>query len=534
MSSVQLTINNRLLEVPQDCTIMEAAQRLGIAIPSLCFLKGGDRFTSCMVCVVEEMNSGQLLPSCSAAAAEGMRIETDTERVRDARKAALDFLLSEHVGDCEAPCQRACPAHMNIPLMIRQIEAQQYTQAIQTVKQHIAIPAVLGRICSAPCEKGCNRKYYDSPVAVCLLKRFAADMDLAQASSLRPDLNSRSGKRVAIIGTGPTGLSAAYYLLQAGHSCSLFDKNPEPGGMLRYGVTEDKLPRAILDAEIDEITSALGAEFHLGCALGADISWEEISSTYDAVVLAVGRIEPETFKDTHIGNGLEMSARGIAVDKKTYMSSKPGVFAGGNAIGESRLAVRAAAHGKGIAVSVDQFLRSDPGTLNLTGIVPRFNSIMGKPRESELEEFIQEASRDMRVDPEGGFETGYTEREAVLESSRCFGCDCRKLDTCQLRELAQEYGAEQQRFKFNQRGEFQKIIQHDLVVYEPGKCIKCGKCVQITRNLGEKYGLAFVNRGFDVRIDVPFHESLKKGLIQAAEACIAACPTAALSRLERV
>ena len=530
MNTIQLVINNRKVKVPEGCTIMEAAQKLEINIPSMCYLKGGERFTSCMVCVVEELDSGQLLPSCSATVREGMRIETDTDKVKDARKAALDFLLSEHVGDCEAPCQRACPAHMNIPLMIRQIESRQFAKAIQTVKKNIALPAVLGRICSAPCEKACNRKFYDSPVSICLLKRFAADVDLDQDSPYRPHVKNSSGKKVAIFGAGPTGLSAAYYLLLGGHACFLFDKNSQPGGMLRYGVSEDKLPRAALDADINGVTS-LGAEFHLGCAFGTDIGWEEIKNAYDAIVLAVGKTNPELFQHT----GMEFGQRGIIVDRKTFATSVPGVFAGGNAVGESRMAVRAAAHGRGIAFSVNQFLLEETGTVkvSVTGIASRFNSSMGKPHEGEIDEFIKEADRDKRVVPEGGFETGFTEAEAMKESGRCFGCDCRKLDTCKLRELAEEYGAEQQRFKFNQREKFQKILQHDLVVYEPGKCIKCGICVQITKKMGEEFGLTFINRGFDVRIEVPFNESLKQGLKQAAEECITACPTAALSWRER-
>ena len=105
---------------PQD-TILKAAGTLKINIPTLCHLNGYEHITSCMLCVVHEINSDKLLPACSALVAENMRIETDNQKIKTARKDALDLLLSEHVGDCEAPCHRTCPAHMNIPLMIRQI-----------------------------------------------------------------------------------------------------------------------------------------------------------------------------------------------------------------------------------------------------------------------------------------------------------------------------------------------------------------------------------------------------------------------------
>jgi predicted molibdopterin-dependent oxidoreductase YjgC len=154
---MKLTINSKSVVVDKGSTVLEAAEAAGISIPTMCRLKGYAHMTSCMVCVVKEMGSGRLLPSCTAPAAEGMVIETDNEEVHHARRTALNLLLSEHVGDCEAPCRLTCPAHMNIPLMIRQIKAGEIRDAIETVKEDIALPAVLGRICPAPCEKGCRR-----------------------------------------------------------------------------------------------------------------------------------------------------------------------------------------------------------------------------------------------------------------------------------------------------------------------------------------------------------------------------------------
>lgn len=524
MRSVKIKINNKEVTVPADSTILDAAGKLNIGIPTLCYLNGFERLTSCMICVVHEINSDRLIPSCSADVIEGMRIETDNEKVREARKDALDLLLSEHVGDCEAPCHRACPAHMNIPLMIRQIEEKRFEDAIITVKKDIALPAVLGRICHAPCEKGCRRKSYDSPVSICHLKRFVADVDLAQDSPYRPELKKRSGKKVAIVGAGPTGLSAAYYLLQNGHACFIYDQNPQPGGMLRYGVPDEKLPKSVLDLEIGRI-SELGAEFRMGHSLGKHIGIDELRHEYDAVVLAVGTVDPGMFENSEV----ELTNRGIKVNRKTFETAVPGVFAGGNAVGEARMAIRAAAHGKNIAYSASQFLRG----LTVTGPSQRFNSVMGKIRDGEADEFMKEAGKHGQIIPEGGFENGYTDVEAMKESSRCFHCDCRKLDSCKLRQYSEEYSANQHRYKLNGRRKFERIIQHDQVIHEPGKCIKCGLCVQITRKAGEKLGLAFVNRGFDVRVETPFNEPLRQGLIKTAKKCIEACPTAALSWRDR-
>lgn len=537
MNQVTLKIDNKKVTVPTGSTILQAARKVNIEIPTLCYLDGLEHFTSCMICVVHDINQDSLVPACSMPAAPGMNIETNSERARAARKDALDFLLAEHAGDCEAPCRRACPAGMDIPRMIRLIEEKNWAAAIAVVKRDIALPTVMGRVCHAPCEKACRRKDHDDPVGICLLKRFVADVDLAQAAPYTPQLKPKSGKKVAIAGAGPAGLAAAYYLLQQGHECFIYEREDRAGGGLRSEGLREKLPEAVLEREIEQIVK-LGVHFYFNQTIGRDISLAELRDEYDALVLAPGTIEPGLFE----GTGIELTKRGVRVDPQTYRTALPGIFAGGNAIAESRSAIRSLAHGKEIALTVDRFLALQPAAppsptppsflkdLPQTHEQRRFDSRLGKVQDDEMDEFLKEAQRYPHVTPAQGHLNGYSEDEAVKEAARCLGCDCRKADSCKLRCYAEEYEAGRDRFKIATRRKFQRIIQHDRVIYEPSKCIKCGLCVRISREAGEKYGLTFIDRGFSVRIEAPFNEPLSRALVKTAEACCAACPTGALSR----
>lgn len=517
---IQLTIDDRPVSVVAGSTIIQAAASLGIDIPTLCYLEGLPHQTSCMICMVEDVNSHRLVPACSAQVSEGMQIVTHNERVREFRRDTLDLLLSEHVGDCEAPCQRTCPALMNIPLMIRQIQGQDWLGAIRTVKQDIALPAVLGRICPAPCEKACTRGKHDQSLSICLLKRFVADIDLASASPYRPICAPDSGKKVAVIGAGPAGLAAAYYLRQLGHAVTVYDKNSLPGGNLRYAVSPEILPASVLDAEIHQIT-VLGVSFEMSAELGRNLFVDQLDKSFDAVVLTMGKSDPTPLAST----GLSFGRRGLQVDHRTFVTSQSGIFAGGSLVAESRMAVRAVGHGKAIAISVDQYLTGAP----LVGRHSRFNSVMGRLLEDETQEFLKSARPDDRLTPSGGEGAGFVDIEATTEAGRCLHCDCLKPSSCKLRLYADEYGAHQNRYKIGSRNRFSREVQHELVIYEAGKCIKCGLCVEITRREKERFGFTFIGRGFKVRAAIPFEEALDRGLEKTAAACAAACPTGAIS-----
>jgi len=515
----RLRIDDREIAVPEGATILEAARKLGIEIPTLCFREGYEPSTSCMVCVVKVKDPDRFVASCGAQAEEGMVVESETEEVREARRTALELLLSDHPADCIAPCQSTCPGRMNIPRMIRQMAAGAVAAAAETARRALVLPATLGRICPAPCEKGCRRAQYDAGLAIRLLHRHAAEQDLASAAPWVPPREPASGKRVAIVGAGPAGLAAAWRLLQEGHAATLFDVHDAPGGMLRYGVEDDVLPRSVLDAEIGLIAH-LGAAFQMGVRVGRDVALDELACDFDAVLVACGPVE-EGGAETL---GLEASGKGLKVDRQTFATPTAGVFAAGDALRVRRVAVRAVADGKAAAGSMIQYLAGRP----VTAAARPFTTRLGRPTEEEMAVMVAGASRDPRVAPGGGEAAGFTADEARREAPRCLHCDCRKADTCLLRKWSAALGAKPTRHGGTRRA-FERHTAHPEVVYEPGKCIACGLCIQVAARKGEALGLAFSGRGFGVRIGVPFHETLAEGLKVAASECVAACPTGALA-----
>jgi len=514
----KLTIDNREVQVADGATILEAAEKLGIEIPTLCFREDCEPSTSCMVCVVKVEGLGSLVPSCATVARDGMKVDSSSDQVRQARKAALELLLSDHLGDCMGPCQITCPARMNIPLMIRQIAAGDLADAIATVKKDIALPAVLGRICPKPCEKTCRRAASDQPVSICLLKRYVADVDLQSENQYQPQCDPNQAKRVAIVGAGPAGLAAAYYLQQRGFDCTLFDDHDQPGGMLRYAVPPEDLPRDVLDKEIALITS-LGVEFRGQTRIGEKLSIKDLQKDFDAVFVAVGPLEPGDAE----AMGFKPGQKGIAIEPRTYETNLPGVFAGGDAVRSRKLAVRAVADGKEAAASIAQYLSGQP----VTGPPRPFNTRIGKLKEGEIEIFLADVSDKPRIAPIVE-DAGFSDRQARDEAARCLHCDCRKPIACKLRQHSSEYHARPTRYQGDRRL-FTRQTQHPDLIYEPGKCIDCGLCIQIASREGEKLGLAFVGRGFDVRVAVPFDRSIAQGLEKTAAKCAKACPTGALA-----
>ncbi len=194
--------------------------------------------------------------------------------------------LGERKEDLRAPCQAACPVGTNAGLYVSLIAEGRYDEALRVASEPNPFPAICGRVCTAPCEDVCRRGEFDAPIAIRDLKRFATD-HAGHTKRTIPAPRQHYKERVAIVGAGPTGLSGAYYLARRGYTVTMYDAMPVAGGMMSVGIPAYRLPRAELNRDIDAIRE-LGVTLHLNTAIGVDYSLDDLRTSYDAVLLAVG------------------------------------------------------------------------------------------------------------------------------------------------------------------------------------------------------------------------------------------------------
>jgi NADPH-dependent glutamate synthase beta subunit-like oxidoreductase/NADH:ubiquinone oxidoreductase subunit E/ferredoxin len=370
---VKFTINDKSVEVPEGTTILEAARQEGIKIPTLCYYQDVKPYGGCRLCVVEVAAGPRtsLTASCAYPVAEGIKVQTDTERVKRVRRLVIDLLWSRspdlpilasiakelgvekpsfQLGDSEcilcdlctrvctelenlgvigmqgrgakrevlnpfgelsdkcqecgacgfvcptawihevvkipAPCTLTCPAGINVQGYVQLINKGKNQEAVELIMENLPMAGVLGRICPHPCEEECRRQIVDEPIAICNLKRFAADqIDL---KNVKVEVGEPRPEKVAIIGGGPAGLSCAYHLARRGYKSTIFEALPVAGGMLRVGIPDYRLPKNVLDEEIDKILS-LGVEIKYNSAIGRDFTLDSLfADGYKAVFLGTG------------------------------------------------------------------------------------------------------------------------------------------------------------------------------------------------------------------------------------------------------
>lgn len=288
MATVTLTINGISVTVKEGTTVLVAAKEAGIDIPNLCYDPRVKPFGACRLCFVEIEGAPKPVTACTTEATNGMVVRTNSTAITRLRRSALELLLAYHYGDCIAPCQLACPAGIDIQGFIAHIANGRTQEAARLIREKLPFPSSVGRVCPRFCEAECRRNLVDQPVAICVLKQYAGDRDSESGRSGSPTPLPETGKRVAVVGAGPAGLTAAYYLRLKGHQVTVFEAEKEAGGMLRYGIPEYRLPKKILNREIKEILG-LGIDLRLQTAMGKDFTIEGLRREgYDAVFVGIG------------------------------------------------------------------------------------------------------------------------------------------------------------------------------------------------------------------------------------------------------
>ena len=247
---------------------------------------------------------------------------------------------------CFPPCRVACPAKVNIQAYVSLISQGRFKEALEVIRRSIPFPAVCGRVCFSPCEDACYRSNIDAPVSIRLLKRLVSETEFTLERETRAERVPKTHEEeVAVIGSGPAGLTAAYELVKKGYPVTVFESHPKPGGMLRYCIPRYRLPEEVLDAEINYIVDS-GVEIRTNTAIGKELSFEEIwEKGYSAVFIAVGAMRSrfmgiEGEDSEGVFHALEFLSD-VRTGKRTRLNGSVAVIGGGNvAIDAARTALR--------------------------------------------------------------------------------------------------------------------------------------------------------------------------------------------------
>ena len=292
---IRIEVDGRVVEGFEGQTILEVCRDNGIEIPTLCYEPKLPGFGACRMCVVEVEGEEHPPISCSRQAEPEMVVRTQTEEMRRLRRTNLELIFSDHNAYCLPPCQNKCPSHIDIPGFLKANAETNWRESTRIFKRTIPFPSVLGRVCPAPCEEHCRRDEIDEAIAIRDSHRYAGDqvlkamLDEGVDPPVPFEVQPKTGRRAAVIGSGPAGMAAAYYLLIAGHDVTVFERDPAPGGMLRYGIPQYRLPKVeVLEAEYESITR-LGGNVVCNQGLGRDFTLDDLQNQgYDAVVVAIG------------------------------------------------------------------------------------------------------------------------------------------------------------------------------------------------------------------------------------------------------
>jgi len=325
---------NKFVYLGVNTCSAQAVMSGGQRVCSVGCLGQGDCVRACMFGALKMGPEGYPVVDREKCVGCGVCEQICPKGVMNVTTASQRILHFNQSDDRLAPCRQTCPAEIDIPKYIAQIREGDYEAAVNTIRERNPFLLACGRVCPHPCEENCRRGIEDDPVSINQLKRFAADYEMNAGKRLPVPVAPSTGKHVAVVGGGPAGLTCAFFLRRLGHDVTIYEAMPKLGGMLRYGIPEYRLPKKVLDWEIEGILN-LGIETHTNMKFGRDFDLTSLAAKgYDAVFLGIGawqdsklRVEGEDLKGCY--TGIDFLSR-LAGGEKIPVGRSSVIIGGGN------------------------------------------------------------------------------------------------------------------------------------------------------------------------------------------------------------
>ncbi len=310
------------------------------------------------------------------------------------------------------PCTATCPLHCNAQGYVALISQGKCKEALALVRQTLSFPGILAYACAHPCERECKRIEQDRPISICDLKRFLVDQ--VEEPEFEFSLPEGKNQKIAIIGSGPSGLTAGHDLRQRGYRVTIFESRSEMGGLLTHGFPSYRLPRQVIEKDL-AVIDRMGIEVRLNTEVGKDISPETLLQSFDAIYLAVGAAGAESM--TRLFKGLKRTRRGtVQADPVTLETGLKGVFAGGDLVTGPGTMINSMAQGRKAAISIDRYLCGEDLLQERewegSQISPMSTTLPASKREER--EILPDMVRPLRE--------GLTMEMAMEEAKRCLNC----------------------------------------------------------------------------------------------------------------